>query len=64
MVARVKATNETFDALAAHFNHRQLNEAVLTIGFYMMVCRYLENFEIELEDEGSVDPTLNIDGWK
>ena len=64
VVAGVKATNETFDALATHFNHRQLNEAVLTIGFYMMVCRYLENFEIELEDEGSVDPTLNIDEWK
>ena len=64
VVEGVKATNETFDALSIHFNHRQLNEAVLTIGFYMMVCRYLENFEIELEDEGNVDPTLNIDGWK
>ena len=60
VVAGVKAETETFNALAEHFNHRQLLEAVLTIGFYMMVCRFLENFEIELENESSVDPTLNI----
>jgi 4-carboxymuconolactone decarboxylase len=58
----VKADDPTFDALAQHFNHRQLVEAVLTIGFYMAVCRFLENFEIELEEEGSVDPTENISG--
>lgn len=60
IVHGVKAKDETFEALAAKFDLRQLNEAVLTVGFYMMVCRYLENFEIELEDEGDVDPTLNF----
>lgn len=60
IVHGVKANDETFEAMAERFDHRQMNEAVLTVGFYMMVCRYLENFEIELEDEGDVDPTLNF----
>ncbi len=64
VVEGVKAKGETFDALAEHFTHRQLNEAVLTIGFYMAVCRYLENLEIELEGKGEIDPTLNSDKWK
>ena len=60
IVHGVKANDETFEAMAERFDHRQMNEAVLTVGFYMMVCRYLENFEIEREDEGDVDPTLNF----
>ncbi|HAA91290.1 MAG TPA: carboxymuconolactone decarboxylase family protein [Rhodospirillaceae bacterium] len=60
IVHDVKASNATFEALAEEFDHRQMNEAVLTVGFYMMVCRYLENFEIEIEEESDVDPTLNF----
>ena len=26
----------------------------------MMVCRYLENLEIDIENDGEVDPTINF----
>ncbi len=60
VVHSVKAHENTFDAISQYLNPRQLNEAILIIGFYMMVCRYLENLEIDIEEEGVVDPTLNF----
>jgi len=32
-----------------------LTELVLTIGFYMMVSRFLENFEVDIEPPGGVE---------
>ncbi len=29
-------------------------ELVLTVGFYMMVCRFLENFEVDIEAPGTI----------
>jgi len=34
---------------------RQLAELVLTIGFYMMVSRFLENYEVDIEAPGTID---------
>lgn len=45
----VKAGDELFARMQAQFPPRQLSELVLTVGFYMMVCRFLENFEVDIE---------------
>lgn len=49
VVRQVKAPPEMFDALAAQLPPQQLMEIVMTIGYYMLVCRVLENFEVDLE---------------
>lgn len=55
VVRDVKAPPEMFDALVAELGARQMTELVLTIGFYMMVSRFLENFEVDIEPAGSID---------
>ena len=52
---RVKAPDAMFDAMRARLSTRALAELVLTIGFYMMVCRFLENFEVDIEPPGVVE---------
>lgn len=45
----VKSTDQTFNELAKSFSHRELVELTLTIGFYNLVARVLENTEVEVE---------------
>lgn len=45
----VKAPDALFHQVATRFGHRQTAELVLTIGFYMLVSRFLENFEVDIE---------------
>lgn len=49
VVFNVKAGDSTFGALAEVLSHRELVELTMTIGYYMMVSRFLENFEVEIE---------------
>jgi alkylhydroperoxidase family enzyme len=49
VVHHVKADDAMFAEARERFGTRALNELVLTIGFYMMVSRYLENFEVDIE---------------
>jgi 4-carboxymuconolactone decarboxylase len=51
---RVKAPDAMFDAMRARLSTQALAELVLTIGFYMMVSRFLENFEVDIEPPGAV----------
>ena len=51
VVHEVKAPEPLFDAIAKRLDHRQVSELILTIGFYMLVCRFLENAEVEIEAE-------------
>lgn len=60
VVRDVKASDAAYDAVAAALSHRELSELLLTIGFYMMVCRFLENLEVEIETPGAVDQTINL----
>lgn len=46
---RVKAPDAMFERLCTHLDYQQVAELVLTVGFYMMVSRFLENFEVEIE---------------
>jgi alkylhydroperoxidase family enzyme len=50
----VKAPDAMFEAAQRHFNPRELSELVLTVGFYMMVSRFLENFEVDIEPPGAI----------
>ena len=49
LVHHVKAPDEMWNDMQKHLDHRQMAELVLTVGFYMMVCRFLENFEVDIE---------------
>jgi 4-carboxymuconolactone decarboxylase len=51
VVHHVKASDAMFAQAQALFGERQRAELVLTIGFYMMVCRFLENYEVDIEDD-------------
>lgn len=54
LVHHVKAPDAMFAQAQSHFNARELSELVLTVGFYMMVSRFLENFEVDIEAPGTV----------
>lgn len=56
VVLRGKAGDSLFYALHDRLSPRALVELQLTIGYYMLVSRLLENFEVDLEDnEPSMD---------
>lgn len=50
VVKNVKASDATFDAVAAFLDREQIVELVLSIGFYMMVSRFLETMEVDDQD--------------
>ena len=54
LVHHVKADDAMFAQAQAHFSHREVAELVMTIGFYMMVCRLLENLEVDIEAPGTL----------
>jgi alkylhydroperoxidase family enzyme len=51
LVRNVRASDETFEPLRAALSYQELQELVITVGYYMMICRVLETFDVELEDE-------------
>jgi alkylhydroperoxidase family enzyme len=53
LVHHVKAPDAMWQDLSKHLDYRQMAELVLTVGFYMMVCRFLENFEVDIESPGT-----------
>jgi 4-carboxymuconolactone decarboxylase len=59
VVANVRAGDATFKPLLAVVTLQEVQELTMTIGYYMMVSRYLETFDIELESAGSKQLTLS-----
>ena len=57
VVANVKAPDALFNELLAQLDHRRMAELTLTIGFYMTVSRFLENFEVEIEPQSPISET-------
>ncbi|MGI9169132.1 MAG: carboxymuconolactone decarboxylase family protein [Caulobacteraceae bacterium] len=49
VVANVRAADATFEPLRVRLGYKALQELTLTIGYYMMVCRFLETFDVEIE---------------
>jgi len=51
LTERPKASAETLAAAHAHLGDAATQELVLVAGIYLLVCRYLETLEIDLEEE-------------
>ncbi|MDE2363820.1 MAG: carboxymuconolactone decarboxylase family protein [Hyphomicrobiales bacterium] len=49
VVANVRASDATWAPLAKTLSHQEMQELTLTIGFYMMVSRFLETFDVDIE---------------
>lgn len=49
ITTNVKSSTEAFEELAKFLSHQELVELTLSIGFYNMVARFLENTEVEIE---------------
>jgi alkylhydroperoxidase family enzyme len=50
VVKNVRASDATFAALREQFSVQQMQELTLVTGYYMMVCRFLETFGVEVEE--------------
>lgn len=58
VVANVRASDATYEPLAKKLSAQEMQELVVTIGFYMLVSRFLETFDVEIEatpPEGKID---------
>jgi len=51
VVRHVRASDATFEPLRARLSLQELQELTITIGYYMMVSRFLETFDVDIEDE-------------
>lgn len=58
-VAHVKADAALFAEAHRHLGDAGIQELVIVIGTYLLVCRYLETFEIDLEETDI--PTSGLD---
>lgn len=61
VVRTATAPDALFDAVAAEYEHSRLVELVLLIGFYMMVGRVMNTFELELQTEAVGSYTLRLE---
>ncbi|MCF8470155.1 MAG: carboxymuconolactone decarboxylase family protein [Parvibaculum sp.] len=52
VVKNTRASDATFGPLAERLSYKELQELVLTIGYYTMVSNFLETFDVDIEDEG------------
>src|SRR5262245_873903 len=53
VVANVRASDTAFEPLRAQLTVQQLQELTVTIGYYMTASRFLETFDIDLENAAS-----------
>ena len=49
VVKNVRASDATFNPIAEALGYKQTEELLITIGYYMMVSRFLENLDVEIE---------------
>ena len=57
VVAGVKAPAYLYETVAAKMSPQQMIDLLMLTGFYMMVCRFLENAEIDIEPTPLVLPS-------
>lgn len=53
LVANVRASDATFKPALAHFGTEKTQELTLVTGYYMMVSRFLETFDVDIEAGGA-----------
>lgn len=51
VVKNVRASDATFKPLAERLSHQEMQELTITVGYYMMVSRFLETFDVDIENE-------------
>ena len=49
VVRNVRASDATFQPLQGRLSLQELQELTVTVGYYMMVSRFLETFDVEIE---------------
>jgi 4-carboxymuconolactone decarboxylase len=49
VVANVRASDATFEPLRGRLSLQELQELTVTVGYYMMASRFLENFDVDIE---------------
>jgi 4-carboxymuconolactone decarboxylase len=49
VVLNVRPSDATFKPLEAVLSHQEMAELVVTIGYYMMVSRFVEAFDVEMD---------------
>ncbi len=52
VVVNARASDDTMQPLLTRLSARELQELTVTIGFYMLVSRYLETFGVDIEASG------------
>lgn len=52
VVKNTRASDETFSPLVEKLGYKQLQELVITIGFYTLVSNFLETFDVDIEQPG------------
>lgn len=50
VVKNVRASDATFKPLLERLDYKRMQELTITIGYYMMVSRFLETFDVDIED--------------
>ncbi len=58
VVKNVRASDATFKPLADRLSLQEMQEVTVTIGYYMMVSRFLETFDVEIEMPGGKGVTF------
>jgi alkylhydroperoxidase family enzyme len=58
VVANVRAGDATFDPLSRRLGYKALQELTITIGYYMLVSRFLETFDVDIEEAGVPVPKV------
>lgn len=53
VVKNVRASDATFKPLAEKLSLQEMQELTVTIGYYMMVSRFLETFDVDIEAAGT-----------
>lgn len=49
VVKNVRASDATFDPIVKALGYKQTQQLVIAIGYYMMVSRFLETFDVDIE---------------
>jgi alkylhydroperoxidase family enzyme len=52
VVKNVRASDATFKPLSEKLSLQEMQELTVTIGYYMMVSRFLETFDVDIEAPG------------
>jgi len=52
VVKNTRASDATFNPLAEKLSYKELQELVITIGFYTLVSNFLETFDVDIEEPG------------